>query len=214
MVFQINEIFKSIHGEGRMCGRPMLFVRFAGCNQTCSFCDTDHSIKRIMEADDIEKELIRLDPDKHLPVCLTGGEPMRQIHRDWSTLIEDRPVVLETNGTIALPDKLSWIFEGESWITISPKGNANDCLLHQADELRFVWPHPYYGVEMSALYDDLRTVEDKSENLPIIYFSPKWGKDGIDPTNTDKAAEACIHLASRGLDARMSLQGHKIWRIK
>ena len=38
---RINDIFYSIQGEGRNAGRAAAFVRFAGCNLRCAFCDTD-----------------------------------------------------------------------------------------------------------------------------------------------------------------------------
>lgn len=38
---RINDIFYSLQGEGRNTGRAAVFVRFAGCNLKCPFCDTD-----------------------------------------------------------------------------------------------------------------------------------------------------------------------------
>ena len=39
---RINEIFYSLPGEGYFTGTPAIFVRFAGCNLRCPFCDTNH----------------------------------------------------------------------------------------------------------------------------------------------------------------------------
>lgn len=39
---RVNEIFYSIQGEGRYTGTPAVFIRLAGCNLRCDFCDTEH----------------------------------------------------------------------------------------------------------------------------------------------------------------------------
>ena len=41
----IIEVFSSIQGEGLLIGRRQIFVRFAGCNLNCNYCDTPESRK-------------------------------------------------------------------------------------------------------------------------------------------------------------------------
>ena len=41
--YKVNEIFYSLQGEGYYTGTPAVFLRFAGCNRRCAFCDTDHA---------------------------------------------------------------------------------------------------------------------------------------------------------------------------
>ena len=44
-MLQLAEIFYSIQGEGMWTGTPAVFVRLAGCNLACDFCDTDYSLE-------------------------------------------------------------------------------------------------------------------------------------------------------------------------
>ncbi|MGB3906847.1 MAG: 7-carboxy-7-deazaguanine synthase QueE [Methanomethylovorans sp.] len=113
----ITEIFCSVQGEGPYVGNRQAFLRFAGCNLNCSYCDTD---MRISEACKYEKETgsgvfqyIRnpLDPAKVAKLVepfmnvhslsLTGGEPL--LYADFITELDvGLPLYLESNMT--LPD--------------------------------------------------------------------------------------------------------------
>ena len=99
---KITEIFESIQGEGRHAGLPMTFIRFAGCNLRCKYCDTGYAWEGGTEnsLDDVTR-LCLSKPWKH--VQLTGGEPLLQpeIPELCQRLVENRKiVVLETNGTM------------------------------------------------------------------------------------------------------------------
>ena len=94
----LSEIFASRQGEGTYCGDQHLFVRFAGCNIRCSYCDTPESLVRVAtchvdypsgrhETHDnpldvptlvsITERFVREDPSIKM-ISLTGGEPMVQ----------------------------------------------------------------------------------------------------------------------------------------
>lgn len=83
--YKINEIFYSIQGEGTHAGRPMIFLRFSGCNLKCAFCDTRHESGVELTAEEICKGI----EDKFrasctadvstLAICITGGEPCMQL---------------------------------------------------------------------------------------------------------------------------------------
>ncbi len=97
----VSEIFYSIQGEGVRAGRPCAFVRLAGCNLRCRWCDTKYAWEggREISADDI---LARI-ADYNCPLVeVTGGEPLIQ---DGTAGLLARlcdagyETLLETNGT-------------------------------------------------------------------------------------------------------------------
>ncbi len=82
---QIIEIYKSLQGESSYAGLPCVFVRTAGCNLRCVWCDSEYTFKggQRMTLEEIEHEVHRLSPDGGL-VEITGGEPMLQEARGHS----------------------------------------------------------------------------------------------------------------------------------
>jgi 7-carboxy-7-deazaguanine synthase len=128
----ISEIFYSIQGEGMLTGVPSVFVRTAGCNLRCAWCDTPYASwqpegKPLM-VDEIVAEAIR-HPTQH--VVLTGGEPMvapgiADLAGELKLL--GRHVTIETAATIA-PDGIAC-----DLASLSPKllNSAPDPLKHAA----------------------------------------------------------------------------------
>jgi len=114
MKAQINEIFSSIQGEGKLIGRRQVFVRFSGCNLQCNYCDTPQGLDPTKGSSFSEEQLFNsinnlITPDFH-SVSLTGGEPL--LHADFiKSFLEkyDFDCLLETNGS--LPDELEKIVE-------------------------------------------------------------------------------------------------------
>ncbi len=100
---KIVEIFRSLQGEGKNQGKSCLFIRLAGCNLHCRWCDTPDSQKGGMEmsTDLVLEQVWRTNPPY---VCITGGEPLLQAD-DLETLLislhsRGIAVDIETNGTI------------------------------------------------------------------------------------------------------------------
>lgn len=131
---RITEIFYSIQGEGYWTGRPAVFVRFAGCNLHCSFCDTDFMVKKEMSEDEIVDEVCQYGCNM---VVLTGGEPTLQVTPSLLDKLHKRCkyIAMESNGTKS-PE---WLKDVD-WITISPKTMYNDCQLavNRCDEVKVV----------------------------------------------------------------------------
>lgn len=107
---QVQAIFSTIQGEGPFSGVPAVFIRLAGCNLACRWCDTDFESSYEKGNEKSVTEITRVVLDAAPPttrlVVLTGGEPLRQNVRP---LVEDLlrygyHVQFETAGVIAPQD--------------------------------------------------------------------------------------------------------------
>jgi len=118
-ILKIAEIFRSIQGEGLRQGEPTIFVRLAGCDLRCSFCDTKYAWTggKSMTAAQVLDKVRALR--KRFPAewaCLTGGEPFLQ---DIAALCAGLrkaglEIQIETNGRTFRPIV-------SDWLTLSPK---------------------------------------------------------------------------------------------
>lgn len=128
MEYKISEIFSSWQGEGLNTGVPATFIRLAGCNLSCAWCDTDYSLKEVLT---IEEIISRVQDDF---VILTGGEPTEQ---NIYPLVEELQrngfgVGIESNGT----NKIEQVID---WISVAPKTiKVNHEALMVADEIKIV----------------------------------------------------------------------------
>ncbi len=77
---RVNEIFLSIQGESTYAGRPCIFIRLSGCDNTCTWCDTRYASSE--EGRNMAlPEIIRSIKAYRTPLVeITGGEPLRQEH--------------------------------------------------------------------------------------------------------------------------------------
>lgn len=110
MNFKVVEKFVSINGEGRLSGQLAIFIRFAGCNLDCSYCDTKWANEENVEYELMSKQEIYeyIKSTKVKNVTLTGGEPLLQnnIIELLNVLSTDDnlSVEIETNGSISLKE--------------------------------------------------------------------------------------------------------------
>src|SRR5665213_2888808 len=134
MSLQLAEIFYSVQGEGMWAGTPAVFVRLAGCNLACGFCDTDYALKFVASVDEVVA-LVRAEGGDCPMVILTGGEPLAQA----ATLAlipalqaDGRRVHIESNGTIftELPDDV--------WLCVSPKERVDPRMAKRANEAKLI----------------------------------------------------------------------------
>ena len=211
MSIPIVEIFNSIEGEGARSGKLCTFIRTAGCNLRCSYCDTTYSYD-IDQARQYEIKQLVEQVEKVAQchtVTLTGGEPL--VHKDvrdcfipW-LLERGYDINVETNGSIDLSQisrhkhtKLMFTMDWKS-----PSSGMNDkmletnlCILQSRDVLKFV-----VGSE-EDLNEMLRVIESYAIAAQI-YVSPVFGKIEM--------ADIVEFMKANKLDnVRLQVQLHKI----
>ncbi|MEA3466109.1 MAG: 7-carboxy-7-deazaguanine synthase QueE [Thermodesulfobacteriota bacterium] len=137
------EIFSSLQGEGLLVGQRQIFLRLAGCNLNCDYCDTSFQplaqckIERTPGCEtfdlwnnpvamsrvvDLMRHWLTVLPKAHHSVSLTGGEPLLHAKMLTSLLPELSrllPLQLETNGT--LPEALSAVLPWLRWVIMDFK---------------------------------------------------------------------------------------------
>lgn len=185
--YKINEIFFSIQCEGSNVGMPAVFIRFAGCNLKCSWCDTDYSEKMSLTEDEILEEIRKYGCYN---VILTGGEPTEQDIFSLTKLLKMKKydIFLETNGLN--DEKYSFI----DWVTVSPK-NLENWNLKAGNELKLV----YIGQSEEELYHYW-----VRSNFDYYYLQPCSGID----------INKVVEIVKKLDDWRLSCQVQKLINIK
>jgi 7-carboxy-7-deazaguanine synthase len=116
--YTVVEVFESVQGEGLRSGIRAVFVRLAGCNLRCPWCDTPEALTaaghRVIGLEELLNEIGGMASARY--VVLTGGEPALQ---ELTPLVERLhaagfEVGIETNGTLDIPPAIDWV-------TLSPK---------------------------------------------------------------------------------------------
>lgn len=206
---KISEIFKGIQGEGFHTGRTAVFVRFAGCNLSCDFCDTKYAREgkgvKSYSWTELAKTVLEELGDCEF-VVLTGGEPMIQDADALKLFVYDLKssgvyVAIETNGTIGFDKKRFFI----DWITVSPK---NDFFRKSGDELK---------VLVGDKFDekDLKRYEQcKFKYFYLQPILPEYFDRFIELGDVQLEYNRVMFMVEQNPKWRMSVQLHKLlgWR--
>ncbi|MDO4497518.1 MAG: radical SAM protein [Bacteroidales bacterium] len=187
---RVNEIFYSVQGEGRYTGTPAVFVRLAGCNLKCSFCDTDHNPFVEMTEEDIVEKVCSF-PANH--VVITGGEPTLQLTASLVDMLHGKGlfVQIETNGSHPLPQGCHI-----DWVTCSPKSAT--VVLDAIDEIKVV----YWGQDVSE-WERFLVTEHRLQPL-----------DTQDDVRNQEILQMTINYILAHPIWRLSLQTHKMINVR
>ncbi|MBO5667598.1 MAG: radical SAM protein [Lentisphaeria bacterium] len=203
----VVETFASIQGESTHAGRKCFFIRLAGCNLRCNYCDTVYAWDggTARSVDFLVREVKNSGLDL---VEVTGGEPL--IHAETPELLQalldaGKEVLLETNGSVSIagiPAAVRKILDCKT-----PGSGMSDCndfnnyqLLQAHDEVKFVISGRDDFDWAAGIIEKYRLWQ-KTENL---IFSPVWGRVTFE--------ELAQWVVDCPLPVRMQLQMHKlIW---
>ncbi len=206
-MLKVNEIFKSIQGESTYAGLPCTFVRLAGCNLRCTYCDTSYAYYNGRELSD-EDIMAKVEEYGVKCVEFTGGEPLLQEETPklLKTLLDKgHNVLVETNGSICigcLDKRLNIIMDYKT-----PKSGMSERMkprnfefLKKTDQIKFVLMD-----ESDYLWaKDIIINNHLAERFDNILMSPAYGE--LSPKSL------VTWVLSDNLPVRVQLQIHKyIW---
>lgn len=189
----VMEQFYTLQGEGKYAGHAAYFIRLAGCDVGCVWCD----VKESWEVSDDQCQLIDSIVNNALQypgklVVITGGEPAIY---DLSLLTEKLKnagfrIHIETSGAYPLSGQIDWV-------TVSPKKFKAPLkeVLAQANELKVV-------VFNSS---DFKWAEEHAAAVPadcLLYLQVEWGKQ-------KKYTDDIIEYVKNHPQWKLSLQTHK-----
>ena len=210
---KVSEIFYSIEGEGIEIGRPEVFIRLAGCNLRCDWCDTNYALNdgKELTVDEIIQE-IRRHPCRS--ISITGGEPLLQ-GEELLKLVEELKrrnywIQLNTNGTLF--DQR--IFELVDLLTMDYKCPSSKM---ESDLAVLVRTKNLFGSNLQLKFiisnqEDYQYAKNvilpSLNDMANIIFQPEWRSRRF----VKKLAES---VKRDGLNVKVILQQQKvIWGLK
>ncbi len=199
---RITEVFHSLQGEGYHAGRASVFVRGAGCNLACGFCDTDFGLREKLSPEAVAERVLGFPADW---VVFTGGEPTLQAEgfRALSDILrrEGRGIALETNGTREETC-------GADWITVSPKPfEGGEWVMKRGNELKLA----YVGQDLFP-YEE--SAFDHYFLQPVEVLSAPFGKGERLEEATRSSYRAAVEAVLAHPRWRLSFQTHKALGIR
>lgn len=214
-MYKVVEIFNSIEGEGKRSGRPATFIRLAGCNLRCSYCDTEYA-QNECESNEMSLPEIIEKCDKKA-VTITGGEPL--IHQGIVELVnallaDNHEVNIETNGSVDIMDLLNEAqihSEDKLFFTIDYKLSSSKMTdkmlwnnfenLMPEDVIKFVVGS---DEDFSQMLDVVKKLKALYSPMPKIYIGCVFGKYDLKNLTEKIVGEPMLD------DANLQLQIHKI----
>jgi organic radical activating enzyme len=205
----VVETFHSLQGEGVHTGRSAFFLRLAGCDVACPWCDTKPSWPEAahprLALADLARQAQRAKEQGAAFVVVTGGEPLQHDLGPLCAALAacGLPLHLETSGVHPLSGRFAWI-------TLSPKRHRppGEEILAVCHELKVVVQQPadiVFAEAMAARAGALRPAAGAGAS-PALLLQPAWGEP--------EGERLAIAHVQRHPAWRLSLQTHKVLSLR
>ena len=215
------EQFHSLQGEGYHAGKSAFFIRLAGCEVGCPWCDTKHSWdKEKYQSISIKNIInqIKESRKKGASFCvITGGEPLhhnldnfcKAIKKETSNENQDSMQIhIETSGVNSISGNYDWI-------TLSPKRHSppKNYFLENCNEIKIIINDKKdikFAQDIKKEIKKNFRISNLEKHLKktkkIYYLQPAW--------NNEKGLSLAIEFVKRNPDWNLSLQTHKYLKIR
>ncbi len=195
--YPIVETFHSIQGEGYWSGVSAFFIRLAGCNVYCPWCDQKESWNPKKHPQFSVKELLtEVEEANPAIIIITGGEPLMHNLDPLTQELQKtgKKIHLETSGAYAFSGRFDWV-------TFSPKiyKQPHPRIYDQVNELKVI----------IANNQDLEWAELQASKIPstaLKYLQPEWF--------TPPSQNLVFEYIKQNPNWRMSLQTHKFLGVR
>ncbi|MFT4754580.1 MAG: 7-carboxy-7-deazaguanine synthase [Salibacteraceae bacterium] len=189
----IMEEFLTIQGEGANAGKVAYFIRLAGCDVGCSWCDVKESWDKSLHPEKTVSEIVQKAKESGAPnVVVTGGEPTLYDLSELTSALKNEGLNtwIETSGTNLITG--TW-----DWICLSPKKFKQPLIesLVLAHELKVIVLNKSDLIWAETFLPKLSSTCD-------LFMQPEWSKK-------EKASELIIEYLKKNPEWRVSLQTHK-----
>ncbi len=213
---QVSEIFSSIQGEGQYVGYRQIFLRLAGCNLSCDYCD-EQSEGRMMSGAEVLAQINALSTHYHHSLSITGGEPLLQVN-ELLTLVPELslPIYLETNAT--LPAHLREIMDKIDIFSLDYKSGYEaefqaclELVRDQDTQVKFILMQ---NQPLTVIKQAAETVRLVNKDIPFIIQPVTPYRTVKHMPNTDEILAAYTVVKNKLNDVRVIPQTHKMMHIK
>jgi len=208
----LSELYTSLAGETSWVGLPCTFIRLAGCNLNCSWCDTPYARKggRAVTVKEVVDNVIKAGTKL---VCVTGGEPLLQEETPAlarKLLKARRQVLVETNGSISIetiPTRVRRIVDVKTPSSGEVKSFLMDNLrlLTARDELKFVVANMRDFGWVSRFVEKHNLAGRRQ-----LLVSPASGRSGSASEDRVFRQKLAQKIATSGIPFRYNVQLHKV----